>query len=219
MSFLNVYFLILLSIIPLLGCQKFNKSSKDIDNKSYINDFELLREDPSKNNSIRIIAPKAVIDPINNNIEIYKSSIELLDKNGQDFIVRSGNSNLNNKSGSIEVYNNVNISFLDNEDYFITTNSFNWDLNKSIIDIDNQLNINLDNTMILASNGYYNIVSGLLKIDNPKLNRNIYNSDGKVKYQVEINSNSAKWFKEDNSLEFSSNNKQVETTINFLTTK
>ena len=62
----------------------------------------------------------------------------------------------------------------------------------------------------------YNIDSSLLKIDNSEFNRYIYNSEGEDEYHFKIKSDFAKWFKKDNTLVFTSNEKQVETTINFL---
>ena len=135
MKYLPIYFLLIITTLPLFGCQKSNKSSTQIDNKSYIKDFELLQENPNNQTSVRITSPKAIIDPTNNDIDIFDSSIELLNKNGQDFKVKSGNSSLNNLTNSIRVFNSVNISFLDNQDYYINTNSFDWDLNTSIINI------------------------------------------------------------------------------------
>ena len=219
MKYLQIYFWLIITIIPLLGCQKPNKSLNQLDNKSYINEFELIQVNPSKQTSVKITSPKAIIDPTNNDIEIFESSIEILNKNGQDFKVESGNSTLNNLSNTIKVFNSVNISFLNNQDYYITTNSFNWDLNTSIIDINNPINIFFDNTKITASNGFYNINSSLFNIDNTEFNRYIFNSVGNKKYHVEIKSDLAKWYKIDNTLEFISNKKQVETTIKFLTTK
>ena len=219
MNYLQICFLLIITTLPLFGCQKLNKSSTQIDNKSYINNFELLQENPNSQTSVRITSPKAIIDPTNNDIDIFDSSIELLNKNGQDFKVKSGNSNLNNSTNSIRVFNSVNISFLDNQDYYINTNSFDWDLNSSIIDINDPLNINFDSTRINATNGFYNIEASLLKIDNSELNRSIYNSKGEERYQVKIISDFAKWFKKDNTLVFTSNEKQVETTINFLLTQ
>ena len=93
------------------------------------------------------------------------------------------------------------------------------DLNTSIIDINNPVNINFDTTRINASNGFYNIDSSLLKIDNSEFNRSIYNSKGEEEYQLIIISDFAKWFKKDNTLVFTSNEKQVETIINFLVTE
>ena len=219
MKYLPIYFLLIITTLPLFGCQKSNKSSTQIDNKSYIKDFQLLQENPNNQTNVRITSPKAIINSINNDIDIFDSSIELLNKNGQDFKVKSGNSTLNNLTNSIRVFNSVNISFLDNQDYFINTNSFDWDLNTSIIDINDPININFDNTRINATNGFYNIDASLLKIDNSEFNRSIYNSDGKQKYHVEIKSDFAKWFKNDNTLFFTSNDKQVETTINLLLTQ
>ena len=109
MKYLPIYFLLIITTLPLFGCQKSNKSSTQIDNKSYINDFVLLQENPNKQTVIKITSPKAIIDPTNNDLEIFDSSIELLNKNGQDFKVNSGNSTLNNLTNSIRVYNNVNI--------------------------------------------------------------------------------------------------------------
>ncbi len=219
MKYLQIYSLLIIIILPLFGCQKSNKSSSQIDNKSYINDFELLQENPNNQTSIKITSPKAIIDPKNNNIEILDSSIEIINNNGQDFNVRSGNSTLNNLNNSIRVFNSVNISFPNNKDYYITTNSFDWDLNTSVIDISKPVKINFDNTNITASNGFYNIDSSLLKIDNSDFNRYIFNSEDEEEYQIKIKSDFAKWFKKDNTLVFTSNMKQVETTINFLLTE
>ena len=219
MKYLPIYFLLIITTLPLYGCQKSSKSSTQIDNKSYIKYFELLQENPNNQTSVRITSPKAIIDPTNNNIDIFDSSIELLNKNGQDFKVMSGNSTLNNLTNSIRVFNSVNISFLDKQDYYINTNSFDWYLNTSIIDINDPLIINFDNTRINATNGFFNIDASLLKIDNSEFNRSIYNSKGEEEYQVKIISDFAKWFKKDNTLVFTSNEKQVETTINFLLTQ
>ena len=215
MNNLHIIFLLILAFIPLFGCQKSNNISTKIDIKSYINDFELLQENPNDQTSIKITSPNAIIDPSNNDIQIFDSLIEILNNDGQDFQIKSGNSNLNNLSNFIKVFNNVKISFLDKDDYYITTNSLNWYLNTSIIDITNPILINFDGTMIKGSNGIYDIDSSLLNIYNINLNRNIFNSDGKQEYQLEIKSDFAKWFKNENTFVFSSNKKQVESTIRF----
>ena len=150
MKYLPIYFLLIITTLPLFGCQKSNKSSTQIDNKSYIKDFQLLQENPNNQTNVRITSPKAIINSINNDIDIFDSSIELLNKNGQDFKVKSGNSTLNNLTNSIRVFNSVNISFLYKQDYFITTNSFDWDLNTSIIDINDPVKINFPLTSFVS---------------------------------------------------------------------
>jgi len=99
----NIYLLFILTIFPLLGCQKSNNSTAQIDNKSYINDFELLQENPNKETSVKITSPKAIIDPTINDIEIYESSIEIMNENGIDFQVESGNATLNNLSNNSDI--------------------------------------------------------------------------------------------------------------------
>ena len=37
MKYLPIYFLLIITILPLFGCQKSNKSTTQLDNKSYIN--------------------------------------------------------------------------------------------------------------------------------------------------------------------------------------
>ena len=219
MKFFSIYFPLLITIITLLGCKKSTKSSTEIDNKSYIMDFELLQENPNNQTSIKITSPKATVDPSNNNLEILESTIEVLTKDGQDFRIKSGNSILNNITNSIKVFNSVNISFLNRPDYYITTNSFLWDMQTSIIDINNPVKVNFNNTKITATNGSYNIESKLLRIVNSDFNRVNFNSEGHVDYEIKIKSDFAKWFKKDNTFVFRSKEKQVETTINFLITK
>ena len=219
MKYFNIYILFILIILPLFGCQKYNKSNIQLDNKSYIDDFVLFQENPNNQTSVKIISPKAIFDPTNNDIEIFESLVVIRNRNGQDFQVKSGHSTLNNLTNIIRFFNNVKISFLNNENYYIRSKSFDWDLNTSVIEMNNSLNINFDNSKIKATNGFFNIDSTLLKMDNTDFKRTIYNSEGKQEYQLEIKSEFAKWYKNDNTLLFTSNEKQVETTIKFLITE
>ena len=202
-----------------MSCQRNKNNIVEIDNNSYISEFELVQKNQSNDNIITIKSPKAIIDNFNNDIKIFDSSIEISNKNLKDIIVKSGNANLNNLDNIIKVFNNVNISLVERKNYFINTESFIWDLNKSYIKLDKSLNINLDNTNITSSSGLYNIKLGELKIMNNYFNRSIFNNEGKEKYQIVIVSDVAKWKKKKNTLEFKSNNKQVETTINILNVK
>ena len=214
-----IYFLTSCTILPIVGCQKTPNNTQEIDNNSYINNFELLQKNSSNLNTIKITSPKAIIDPITNDIEIFDSSIEIINDKGKGLEVISGNSILNNSQNSIKVFNNVKISLHQTKNYFIRTNSFLWDLNTSIIDLNSPLDINFNNTMINSKSGLYNIKLNFLKINDNLLNRNIYNNDGKEKYQIQITSDLAKWYSKNNTLEFKSKKKQVETTINFLSIK
>ena len=214
-----LYLLILFHTFPLLSCKRINNETLEIDNKSYINNFELSQKNPKNDTLIIIKSPEAIIDPYNNDIEIIDNSIKIINKNGTDVQVKSGNSTLNNSSNLIKVFNNVKISLLDNKNYFLTTDSFIWDLNSSNINLNMPLNINFDNTRISSLSGSYNINSSTLIINKNIFNSTIFNTDGKEQYQIETISDIASWFKKDNIFEFTSNNKQVETTIKFLSIK
>ena len=202
-----------------MSCQRTNNNIVEVDNNSYISDYELVQKNQDNDRIIKIISPKAIIDNFNNGIKIFDSSIEISNKNLKDIIIKSGNANLNNIDNIIKVFNNVNISLVDSKNYFVNTESFIWDLSKSSINLDKPLHIDLDNTNITSSSGSYNIKLGELKIMNNYFNRSIFNNDGNEKYQIEIKSDVSKWIKNDNTLEFKSNNKQVETTINILNIK
>ena len=215
----NIYFPIIFFLLTLLGCHSSYKPNSELNNNSYITNFELLQENPTNDTQVRITSPKAILDPNNNDIEIFESAIEIINKQGQNLIVNSGKTTLNNSSDLIKVFNNVKITFMDNSDYYILTNSFNWDLNTSILKIDSPIKMNLDNTNIIASNGIYNINSSLFNIDNSIFSSNAYNSEGIKQYVLQIKSDLAKWFKNENMLVFTSNDKQVEATINFLATE
>ena len=207
---------ILLCTFSLYGCQESQLIIKDIDNNSYINNFELIQENPNNETTIKIKSPKAIIYPITNDIEIIDSSINILKNNDNEIEVKSGNSTLNNFENIIKVYNNVSVSILGEKNSFIKTNRIFWDLNTSIIELKSSLDINFENTTIYSSDGLYNIELGRLKLNNNIFNRVIYNKDGYPSYKINIISDFAKWLKQGNSLEFTSNNKQVQTTINFL---
>ena len=207
---------ILLCTFPLYACQKSQLIIKEIDNNSYINNFELIQENPNNETTIKIKSPKAIIYPITNDIEIIDSSINILKNNDNEIEVKSGNSTLNNFENIIKVYNNVSVSILGERDSLIKTNRIFWDLNTSIIELKSSLDIDFENTTIYSSDGLYNIELGRLKLNNNIFNRVIYNNDGYPIYKINIISDLAKWLKQGNSLEFTSNNKQVQTTIDFL---
>ncbi len=219
MKKLILYVLTILQILPLLACQKIKNETQVIDNNSYIKDFELSQMNTNNDTIIKISSPRAIIDPYNNDIEIFDNLIKILNKNGQDVQVNSGNSSLNSSANFIRVFNNVNISLLKNKNYFVTTDSFTWDLNSSIIDLNSPLDMNFDNTKITSSNGSYDISSGLLIINDNIFNRSVFDTEGRKNYQLQISSDMASWFKNENILEFTSKNKQVETTIHFLSIK
>ena len=214
-----LYFLIILPIFTLLSCQKSKPNKLAVDNKSYIKKFELIQKNASNKTTIKITSPKAIIDPLNNNIEVIDSSIEILNKKGDNLKVESGKSIFNNSKNLLNVYNNVYISLLDHKNSFIKTNSFDWDLNTSNINLYSPLDINFENSRITSSYGSYNIDSSQLNLSNNVFNTSIQNSEGNQLYQIEIISDKSKWFKYNNSLEFASTEKQVETTINLLRIK
>ena len=205
-------------LIPISSCQNKQKNSLEVDIKSYLNDFELVQENLRNSNIIKIKGPKAIIDPSTNDIEIVDSTIQIFNKKSDDFQIKSGYSKLNNSLNVLNSYNDVYISLINKDKHFIKTNHLNLDLNTSIINFDSSLDINFDNTNIISSNGTYNINSSLFKINNNIFNRSIFTIDGQEKYQIQIVSDFASFLKKDNSLVFTSNNKQVETRINFLST-
>ena len=213
---ISLYILTSFTLFPLLGCQKPTIKSIVFDNKSYINNFDLVQENSTNDIRVKINSPKAIIDPRNNDIEIFDSSIEIKKLNGHYIKILSGKSTLNNSKNLIRVYDKVKISLLGKNKLFITTNTFDWYLNKSNIIINSPLYINFENTKISSLNGFYNIDSGQLKIIDNIFKRNILNKEGKPIYQIKIISDMAKWIKVNNSLEFSSTDKQVETTVNIL---
>ena len=219
MNKLPKYIITIFTLLPLLGCQKTQVKSNDLDNKSYINDFELIQENTTNNTRIKITSPQAIIDPTNNDIEITESSIQILNAKGKDIKITSGKSSLDNFKNLIRVYKNVNIALINNKDSYIKTESFYWNLRKATIDLNNPLKVNFPNTTIISSNGIYNIDSDQLTINNNIFNRKVFNKEGEQIYQIKIMADIAKWIKDKNQLEFTSSDKQVETTINFLSLK
>ena len=219
MNKLTIFLFTIVTIFPLFACQKNQVKTNDVDNKSYINDFELLQENRRNNTRIRITSPQATLDPTNNNIEITDSSIDILNTKGNDINIISGKSSLNNYKNLIRVYNDVKISLMYNKNSFITTESFDWDLSKSTLELNYPIEITFNNTVISSSNGLYNIDTGQLEINNNIFNRNIFNKEDEHIYQIKIISDLARWNKDGNSLEFSSNDKQVEATVDFLSIK
>ena len=214
-----INFIILLSVFTLLSCQKSKEANSDVDDKSYISNFELLQQNSTKDTSIRITSPKAIIDPTNNFIEVFNSSIEIINKMGQDIYINSGKSSFNNSKNLITVFNDVDISLSGDNNTFIKTHSFYWDMNTSNINLNSPLDINFNNSTLTSSHGSYNIDSSQLDLSNNVFKKSFFNLKGKELYQIQIISDNAKWLKSHNSIEFLSNNKQVETTINFLSVK
>ena len=219
MNKLFLYIFLILSLFPHYACKNNKSLIIQPDYKTYINNFELLQENSKNDTRVRIRSPKAIIEPTNNDIQIFDSSIEIIKKNVRNLKVSSENSTLNNFKNIITAYKNVNISLPENKNLLIKTDSLYWDLKTSIINFKNPLNINLENTKLYSANGIYNIDLEELKLNNNIFNRRILNKDGVAIYNIKIVADIAKWIKDNNSLEFRSNNKQVEATINFLSVK
>ena len=204
------------TFLPLSSCQKTKLKSLEIDNRSYIKQFEFIQKNSSNDTEINIKSPKAIIDKNNNDIEIFDSSIEIITPSGMDFKITALNSTLNNYNNLIRIYDNVNIYLTENINSYIKTNSLDWDLNTSNINLNSPLLINFFNTTIIASDGFYDIESGKLKLNNNIFNRNVINKERDPIYQIKIVADNVNWFKKNNLFEFTSNEKQVETTIKFL---
>ena len=216
MNTFSFYLFIIFTILPLFACQKNKVITKEIDYKSYINDFELQQKNSRNNTRIKITSPQAILDPTNNDIEIKDSTIEIKNSKGNDIKISSGKSSLNNYKNVIRVFDNVKISLINKKDSFLITDSFYWDLSKSNIELNNPLLINFENTTISSSDGLYNIDSGQLNVNNNIFNRNILNKEGAQTYQINIIADITSWNKDENKLEFKSTEEQVQTTINFL---
>ena len=219
MNILLKYFLTPISILLLFSCQRPEKKSFDIDDKSYITDFELIQTNIRNDSTIKINSPKAIIDQTTNEFEIFDSSIQLSNKKGKNLYINSGRSTLNSSQNVIRVFKNVNITLENNQNSFIKTDSFDWDLSRSLMSLNSPLEVNFKNTKILSDRGKYYIYKNQLKLNNNIFKRNIFNIKGVKQYQIEVISDVAIWSKENNILTFKSNDKQVESTIEILSTK
>ena len=219
MNILLKYFLSPILILLLLSCQRSDKKSLDFDDKSYITDFELIQRNIRNDSTIKINSPKAIIDQTTNEFEIFDSSIQLSNKKGKNLYINSGRSTLNSSQNVIRVFKNVNITLENNQNSFIKTDSFDWDLSRSLMSLNSPLEVNFKNTKILSDRGKYYIYKNQLKLNNNIFKRNIFNIKGVKQYQIEVISDVAIWSKENNILTFKSNDKQVESTIEILSSK
>tara|TARA_Y100001968_G_scaffold175123_1_gene160495 strand:- start:278 stop:937 length:660 start_codon:yes stop_codon:yes gene_type:complete len=219
LSKINLYLITIFIFLPLFGCQRVNEDTNLVDRSSYISDFKLIQENPKTDIKIIIKSPMAVIKPLTNDLEILDSKILINSETGNNIKVISGKAILNNSQDLIKAYNGVKMSLLNNDKYFINTESFTWNLNKSKINMRSPLDINFGNTSIISSSGSYDTISSNLKLKNNIFNRSILNLEGKKKFYIEILSDNANWNQKNNIIEFTSNQKQVETTIQFLSTK
>ena len=169
MKKLNLYLFILLTIFSSLSCNRNKKPKINLDNNSYLNNFELIQQNSINSTRIKISGPKAVIDSNNNNIEILDSLFEISNNEGNDISVKAGRSIFNNSNNFLRVDNNVYISLNESKDSFLETKSFDWDLNESFIILKEPLYTYFNNTKIKSYSGIYNIDQGELTITNNEL--------------------------------------------------
>ena len=217
-SFVNS-FLAPILIIFLLSCERSREQTSQIDDNSYIKDFELIQKNVRNDSIIKISSPKAIINQTSNDFQVFDSSIELSNKTGKDLQIESGRSTLNNSQNILRIFNNVNVTIKNNQKSFIKTETLDWDLGRSLISLTTPLEVNLLNTKILSESGQYIIDKNQLIINNNVFKRSIFNINGIRKYQLEIISDIATWSTKNNLLEFKSFDKQVESTIEFLSTE
>ena len=55
-----------------------------------IKEFELVQKNPNNDKTIKIRSSKALLDTVKNDIEIFNSSIEISNNNGDDLVIKSG---------------------------------------------------------------------------------------------------------------------------------
>ena len=205
-------------IIPLLSCKREVSTTDQNDNKSYLSDFELIQERPN-NTKIEITSPKAILSSISQNLEIYNTNVKITNFQGISYDIISGKSFLHNANQTIRLFNDVIITGFEKDDSKITTSEFTWFLDKSLINLDNNLKINFNNTKIYSTNALFNLNNNLMHLYSVEFYREINNQNGRNNNLVTIIADNAKWQKQDGIIEFTSNQKQVETTIDFLAVK
>ena len=202
--------------LSLISCKSNTNLSNNNDNNTHITDFELIHENPANNTKIRINSPKARLDSSTQNIQIFKNEIEIINQPDKIIKIQSGNATINNATKFISAANNVIISDSEQPINSIETRQLYWDLNDSIINLDNELSINLPNTNIYSKKGNYDLNLDLVYLHEVLLTRTINTIDGFRSYEITITADKSKWLKEHNSLEFTSDNGQVETTIDLF---
>ncbi len=212
----TIVFISILISIPLTSCNRNSVLDTNIDNKAYITDFELIQQNPRNNTKIKINSPKAILDSSTQNIEIINSQIEILGEYQKNIKIKSGKALLNNTRNHISAKDNIVITDNKQTDNSIKTDQLSWELNKSIINLDKELIINFANTNIYSKEGIYDLNLNKLDLKNVFFTRKIKNRKGFTSYDIIINADNSKWLKENNSLEFSSDNGQVETTIDIF---
>ena len=202
--------------LSLISCKTNTGLETNTDNNTYITDFELIHNNQLNNRKIIINSPKAIIDSSSQNIQIINSNMQILDKTQKIINIKSGNAILDNTTKVISANDNVVISDTQNQGSSLKTNKLNWNLKNSIINLDNQLFIKFPNTKIHSEKGIYDISLDRLYLKDVQFNRTSNTKKGLTSYEISINANNAKWLKDDNSLEFTSEIGQVETTIDLF---
>ncbi len=202
--------------LSLISCKNNRSIEKNIDYNSHITDFELIHDNPLNNTKIIINSPKAILDSSTQNIQIKDNKMEIIDKSETNVTIKSGNATFNNKTKIISATDNIVITDSQNQASSIETSMLNWNLNNSIINLDNEMLINLPNTNIYSKEGTYNISLDLIKLNDVLFTSTSNTKNGLTSYEISITADNTKWLKENNSLEFTSEKGQVETTINLF---
>ena len=211
--------LLSISLLITSSCKINRDNINKPDEYSYLTNFEMVQQRADKINKVIISSPKAILNPTNNQIDIIRSNIEIINNNGKKFNIKSGKALLDNSNKQINISKDVTIIGDNYDKSYIKTNSLTWNLEKSSINIQNDLTITLKNTKIYSINGFYDLNKGRIDLNSVELYRDIFNKNGFKSHSIIVLADRGNWVKENNDFKFTSGENQVETTVKFLRLK
>ena len=204
----NIYKLIIIFPFLLLGCKP-----SDIDGNRIMQKIDSLDMNIYSNQGdkiYRITSPNSSYDIVKQTISIKKTTINLFNDNELEYIINSDESKLSNNNKIIELYGNVKLKNVLQDNDILYSDYFIWNIDdskyllKGNIKFENENIILNSNKAILSSDNiieFFNPVKYIIKKDN----KSIY----------EINSENAFYNIKTKSVSFKSKNKRVRSKIYF----
>ncbi len=205
----NNFKLIFLLFFLILGCNSKLTERVNILQKIENLDMNIYSQDGNKIYTIK--SPNSIYDQKNNIFILKKTTIYLFKDQKVKFVINSDSSKLSKNNKILELNGNVELNTFQENNDILYADNFEWNIETSQYLLNG--NVNFENKdIILISNKAIMNSNNLIEFFNP-VKYIIKNDDDKKKY--EINSENAFYNIDTKSVNFSSKDDKVRSTIYF----
>ena len=182
----NIYRLILILQVFLLGCTPSVIKEKKITKKINSLDLNIFTKTGDKKYSIK--SPYSIYDNIKNKFQFKKTTINIFNDGKTKYVINSDESTLSNNNNLVELKGNVKLKTIDQDDDYLFADFFIWNIDEAKYLLTGDVRFENKNVILTSAKAildsdnvieFFDPVKYIIKDDN---NENIYETNSKNAY-------------------------------------